>query len=221
MKAVGYCRISKEDESSVSLDYQKAEIKKLCKREGLRLISLEVDNGISGKSIKNRPAVQRVLNLVDTRQVDAVIVYRSDRLSRDGLESLQTETLFIEKGIRYISATEGCLNSEDLDAELMRYLRAGLNSRERRIISLRTRAALQRKRERGERIGGRPKYGWKVSNGKLVKDAQEQRVILQIKILREREFSVRAIRDVLCDMGTLTRIGTPFSQSQIVRILQG
>ncbi len=55
----------------------------------------------------------------------------------------------------------------------MSFIRAGLNQRERKLISLRTKAALQRKAEKGERIGGRPRYGYKVVNGEMLKDAQE------------------------------------------------
>jgi site-specific DNA recombinase len=221
MKAVGYCRISKEDEANLSLDYQQHEIKRFCKRERISLVKIEIDNGISGKAIHNRPALKRVLHAIDNHEIDAVIVFKSDRLSRNGHETLQIEKRMRENGVAYLSITEGTLADDNLDSEFRSFIRAGLNQYERKLISLRTKQALKRKRERGERIGGRPRYGWKVVNGKMVKDVQEQQVIVQIKKLRNCDFSVRAIRDTLTDSGVCTRIGTAFSQSQIVRILQG
>ncbi|MBM3303358.1 MAG: recombinase family protein, partial [Deltaproteobacteria bacterium] len=113
--ALGYARISKDEEGSVSLDYQRAEIERLCSREGLTLVGIECDNGISGKALSNRPGVQRVLQVVDERTVDAVVVFKSDRISRDGIESLQIEKLFLRRGVQYLSVTEGCLTSESVD----------------------------------------------------------------------------------------------------------
>src|SRR5208337_4945926 len=104
--ALGYRRISKDEENSVSLDYQGAEIEKYCQAHGLLLTGIEEDNGISGKSIKARPGVQRVLLAVDTQAVDAVVIFKSDRMSRDGMESLQIEKLFLRKGVQYLSVTE-------------------------------------------------------------------------------------------------------------------
>ncbi len=51
-QAVGYVRLSKDDENSISTDYQRAEIKKYCKAHDLCLIGMECDNGVSGKSRK-------------------------------------------------------------------------------------------------------------------------------------------------------------------------
>lgn len=219
-RALGYIRISKDEEGSVSLDYQTAEIKKLCKAQGLRLVGIECDNGISGKSIKARPAVQRVLQAVDTQEIDAVVVFKSDRMSRDGIESLQIEKLFLPKGVAYLSVTEGCLTSESVDDEFMSFIRAGLNQRERKLISMRTKQALNRNREKGERIGGRPAYVWQVMNGEMVPEPLEQEAIRRMKALETKGFSIREITKALKDEGITNRKGRPFAQTQIFRILK-
>ncbi len=219
-RALGYIRISKDEEGSLSLDYQKAEIEKYCQAQGLLLTGIEEDNGISGKSIKARPAVQRILQAVDTQSVDAVVVYKSDRMSRDGIESLQIEKLFLRKGVDYLSVTEGCLTSESVDDEFMRFIRAGLNQRERKLIALRTRQALQRKREKGERVGGRPRYGWTVVNGELVPEPLEQHAIVRVKSLQAKGYTTREIVNALKQEGIRTRKGTAFSQTQVMRALK-
>lgn len=220
MKALGYARISKDEENSVSLDYQEAEIRKCCEREGLSLAGIEIDNGVSGKSVKNRPAVQRVLQAVDTKAVDVVVVFKSDRMSRNGLESLQIESLMKQRGVAYLSTTEGRLDHDSVDDEFLSFIRAGLNQRERKLISLRTRTALQRKRERGERIGGRPRYGWTVENGELVPEPREQEAVFRMKALKAKGYSTREIVKALEDEGYRTRTGTLFTQTQVVRILK-
>jgi len=219
-RALGYCRISKDEEGSVSLDYQRAEIEKYCQAHELFLTGTEEDNGISGKSIRARPAVQRVLQAVDNQQIDCVVVFKSDRMSRDGIESLQIEKLFLRKGIDHLSVTEGSLTSESEDDEFKRLIRAGLNQRERKLVGLRTRQALQRKRERGERIGGRPRYGWTVIDGELVPEPKEQEAIAKMKTLQAKGYTTREIVQSLKAEGIKTRRGTDFSQTQVVRILK-
>ena len=164
--------------------------------------------------------MQRVLQAVDDKRVDSVVVFKSDRMSRDGIESLQIEKLFLRKGVDYLSVTEGCLTSESVDDEFMRFIRAGLNQRERKLIALRTRQALKRKREKGERIGGRPRYGWRVVNGALVSDPEEQRAIDRMKSLHAKGHTTREIVQALKEDGVRTRKGTYFTQTQIVRVLR-
>lgn len=220
MKALGYARISKDEEGSVSLDYQKAEIEKLCEVRGLRLLRIEEDSGISGKFIKNRPGVLRVLRAAEAQEIDVVVTYRSDRMSRDGIESLQIEKLFLRQGVEYLSVTEGCLTSESVDGEFMRFLRAGLTERERRLVAMRTRQALQRKRERNERIGGRPCYGLRVVSGELVPEPREQEAIARMRVLHGKGYSSREIFRALEEEGYRTRKGTLFTQTQVMRILR-
>lgn len=218
--ALGYRRISKDEEGSVSMDYQRAEIERYCQAQGLLLTDIEEDNGISGKSIKARPGIQRVLQAVDSQAVDAVVVYKSDRVSRNGLESLQIESLFMKRGVAYVSVTEGNLAGESLDDEFMSFIRAGLNQRERKLIALRTRQALQRKREKGERIGGRPRYGYMVVDGVIVPEPKEQAAIARMRTLQVKGYTTREVVKALKEEGIRTRKGTAFTQTQVVRILR-
>jgi site-specific DNA recombinase len=141
-------------------------------------------------------------------------------MSRDGLESLQIEKLFLQKGIGYLSVMEGWLTSESVDDEFMSYIRAGLNQRERKLTAVRTRHALQLKKERGERIGGRPRYGWRVINGVLVPDPTEQETLGRMRSLQAKGHTTRQIVEALKRDGVKTRKGTWFTQTQVCRVLK-
>ncbi len=82
MRAIGYTRVStdKQAEHGVSLEAQSEKIRAMALGHDAVLIDLIVD-AESAKSLK-RPGLERVLNLIDTRQVDAVIVAKLDRLTR-------------------------------------------------------------------------------------------------------------------------------------------
>jgi site-specific DNA recombinase len=217
--AIGYTRLSRDHAKSVSLDYQQQEIKRLCDSKDLELLEIIIDNDMSGKSIEGRPGMERLLNLVKERQTGAVVVYRSDRLSRNGVESLLIEELFIKSGVGLYSCTEGEIATGNVDDELMRFLRAGLNQRERKLISLRTKRALQEKRERGERVGGPAPFGYRLGKDKKIhEDKKEQEVIRAILVLKQQGYSNWKVGKLLSHNGIKNRKGNPFHHEQIKRI---
>lgn len=218
-KAVAYIRISKSETKSVSLEYQKAEVEKTALAHGYSLIAIECDNGISGKSMANRPGLQAVLNMLNGKNdIQAVICFKSDRISRNGVESIMFESTLASKNIAYISATEGIIGDSNEDP-LLPFLRGGLNQRERMIISMRTRKALNLKRERGERLGGGIRYGQTVQNGQVVQNDSEMAVVKRTQELRGLGYSTRQIAQILNETGFKPRRGNVFKQTQVCRIL--
>lgn len=216
--AIGYLRISKNETKSVSLDYQRAEVERTALAHGYKLIGFEVDNGISGKSMANRPGIQNVINVVNNKKAHAVVCYKSDRVSRNGIESIHFESLLAAKKVAYLSATEGIIGSQDEDP-LLPFLRGGLNQRERAIISMRTKAALDRKRQLGERLGGGIKYGQAVVNGEVVQSESEAALVRRVYELKDLGYSTRKMLSVLSAEGYKGRRGS-LHQTTICRILK-
>jgi DNA invertase Pin-like site-specific DNA recombinase len=85
MKAIGYVRVSSEEQrrKGVSLDAQREKIRAYCDLNDLELVRIEADEGVSGKTISARPAVQRVLRAAKRKEADVVVVYKIDRLARN------------------------------------------------------------------------------------------------------------------------------------------
>ena len=61
---IGYIRVSTDDQrvNGVSLDAQRTRLKAYCAAHGLELLRIEEDAGISGRSIKKRPALRCALS---------------------------------------------------------------------------------------------------------------------------------------------------------------
>lgn len=214
MIAIGYARLSKKSEKSVSIEYQTDAIRKLADAQGYQLVAIEVDNGISGKNFDARPAAQRILDAVTMDKVDAVIVYRSDRFSRQGIEGLMARRLFDEHGVQYLSVTEGLLKYD-----IMGFVQEGMSREERIKISERTKDALAKKKTKGERIGCQLPYGQKVIKSEVVDVPAEKAIISRIKELRKDGLSTYKVTAAINAEGYATRKNTPFSRTQIVRIL--
>ncbi len=100
MVAIGYVRVSTEDQAKegVSLDNQKSKIEAYCSLKDLVLSGIVSDAGISAKNLK-RPGVQRVLKLAKKKQIDAVVVYKLDRIFRSTVDALETTKMFDKWGV--------------------------------------------------------------------------------------------------------------------------
>jgi DNA invertase Pin-like site-specific DNA recombinase len=89
------------------------------------------------------------------------------------------------------------------------------------IIRARTRAALQAKKARGERVGT-VCFGFRVGDdgATLEKEPDEQRIIRRVKGLRNQGQSIRAIVALLEAEGMLSRTRKPISKGTVESILR-
>ncbi|MFQ5835883.1 MAG: recombinase family protein [bacterium] len=89
MKAIGYIRISTQEQAKegISLEAQEDKIRKYAVLHNLSLIEVVRDEGKSGKDL-NRQGIQKVIALCEKRKVDHLIVYKMDRLTGKTLDLL-------------------------------------------------------------------------------------------------------------------------------------
>lgn len=80
-RAVLYLRQSVSHDDSVSLELQETAGRDYCQRQGYQIVAVESDPGISGRTWK-RPAVQRVMAMIEEAQADVVVLWKWSRLSR-------------------------------------------------------------------------------------------------------------------------------------------
>lgn len=81
LRAVIYLRQSTYREESISLELQELACRDYCDRMGYEVVAVEADPGISGRTW-NRPAVQRVMQSIEDRETDVVVLWKWSRLSR-------------------------------------------------------------------------------------------------------------------------------------------
>ena len=90
-KAVGYIRVSTEGqaEKGISLEAQRAKIEAYAALKDFTLVEIVEDAGISAKNLK-RPGMQRLLDMIHRKEIDAVIILKLDRMFRNTVDALQS-----------------------------------------------------------------------------------------------------------------------------------
>lgn len=108
MKAAAYARVSTADQvDGFSLAAQLRAIRAHCDAQGWTLTEY-TDEGVSAskESAAHRPAFKRLMDDVDARRVDVVIVHKLDRFSRNLTVTLQSLARIDRAGAAFVSVVE-------------------------------------------------------------------------------------------------------------------
>jgi DNA invertase Pin-like site-specific DNA recombinase len=196
MRSAGYIRVSTEDQSreGISLEHQEAKIKAYACINDLELVEIIRDEGASGKDLE-RVGITRLLDMVDSGKVDAVIVYKLDRLSRKTLDTLSLIESFESKGVAFHSISER-VDTKSATGKFFLTIISALAQMERDLVAERTADALTHKKQKGEWTGRIP-FGFRVMNKRLVEDPDQIKVIKKAKSLRRSGKSLREISKAL------------------------
>ena len=219
MLAIGYCRVSTDQqcERGVSLAAQAQKVRAMALVHGAELVAVIQEGGESAKTL-DRPGMQRVLAMVERRQVQAVIVAKLDRLTRSVRDLCELLELLERRGVALISVAES-LDTGSAAGRLVINIMAAVSQWEREAIGERTRDALRHKRSQGERVGNIA-FGYRLAaDGKHVEpDAGEQTVLEEIRRLRGAGVSLRRIAAALNSRALRTRRGTAWRLEHVARI---
>ncbi len=217
-RAVVYLRASTRKQE-LSPAAQRVMITKWATEHAVELVAEHLDHGISGAAeLSRRPGLLEALQSIEQRGAGVLLVAKRDRLGRsvEALVLLEREVRRI--GGRIIAADGG--NGDDLHDKFMRRILDAVAEHERDLIRARTRAALQVRRDRGQRVGNVP-LGFRVDDrGNLHVSLHERRAAGHAERLRESGLSLRAVAERLDEAGYRTRSGSPWHPEQVRRLLR-
>ena len=135
------------------------------------------DGGFTGANL-NRPAMQQLLRDVEAGGIDAVVIYKVDRLSRSLFDFARLMQTFDRHGVSFVSVTQQ-LNSSTPMGRLTLHVLLSFAQFEREIISERTRDKISAARQKGKWMGGYPVLGYDAdatSTRLVVNEAEAERV---------------------------------------------
>jgi site-specific DNA recombinase len=220
MRAIGYVRVSTEKQADrgVSLEAQTEKIRAMTLLHDADLTDIIVEAGESAKSLK-RPGMQRLLALVDSGQVETVIVAKLDRLTRSVKDLCELLERLERRSVALVSVAES-LDTGSAAGRLVLNIMTAVSQWEREAIGERTRDALSHKRNRGERIGNIPFGSRLADDGEhLEPEPTEQAALAEIRRLRTEGTSMRRIAARLNEGAYRTRRGTHWRLESVARVI--
>lgn len=178
VRCAAYTRKSSEeglDQSFNSLDAQRDAAEAYIKSqasEGWVCLSQDYsDGGFTGGNME-RPGLRQLLADIDAGKIDAVVVYKVDRLSRSLIDFAKMMELFERRNISFVSVTQRFSTADSMGRLTLNML-LSFAQFEREIISERTRDKIAASRRRGKWSGGRPILGYD-----LQRDGYDNRLVV-------------------------------------------
>src|SRR5882672_1615278 len=160
------------------------------RREGwIALRDLYDDGGYTGGNM-DRPALTRLLRAVEAGELDCVVVYKVDRLSRSLLDFTRMLSLFEKHKVSFVAVTQQFNTSTSLGRLTLNIL-LSFAQFERELIGERARNKMSAARRKGKWVGGYPVLGYDIdpAGGRLVVNEDEAERVRAIFALFEENGS--------------------------------
>ena len=185
------------------------------------------DEGWSGGNLR-RPALQELLIDMESGQIDVVVIYKLDRITRTLLDFVRLMDLFEQYGVSFVAVTQN-FDTSDSTGRLILNVLLTFAQFEREIYSDRMRDRFNAMSQAGLFVGGLPAFGYDIVDKKLVINDAEASVIrwmfaryLEVqnfKKLAEELAAKRVVRrDYTSKRGNLAR-GGPIHHSTVRNML--
>lgn len=217
--AVAYFRVStdRQAESGLGLDAQRSAIEKYAKDNDVHIAGWFADEGVSGAAqIEQRPQLAAALHSLPKGGL--LVVAKLDRLARDVFMAAWVRMRVKARDGRVVSCAGEGTDDDSPAGTLLASIVDAFSQYERAVIAARTKGAKAIAKARGDFIGGSAPYGWKLSDGRLVKDAEEQAMIRKAKALRAKPLSWSKVCLALGEAGYHPRGGGAWHATQVQRI---
>jgi site-specific DNA recombinase len=187
------------------------------------------DGGFSGGSL-DRPALQKLIEDIEGRRVDCVVVYKVDRLSRSLLDFARLIDRFDQHSVSFVSVTQQFNTTTSLGRLTLNIL-LSFAQFEREIIGERTRDKMSAARKKGKWVGGVPVLGYDIApgGGRLMLNEIEAPRVREIFDLFRAHLSLTPVVAELRKRGWVNKswtsrqgiehIGRPFKKVSLRRLL--
>lgn len=204
-KAVIYCRVSTKEqvEEGNSLTSQERNCREYAQKHGFEILRIFIEEGESAKTA-DRTELQKLLRFCSDRKqnINAVIIYKIDRLSRNTDDYSQLRLLLKRYGVEIKSTSEYFENTPA--GRFMENIIANVAQFDNDVRTERSIGGMKDAARDGRYVWIAP-VGYVNSkvNGKsnIVKTEKAELVKLAFEMMAERKYTINAIRETLAVMG--------------------
>ena len=185
MKSGLYVRVSSEEQAKegFSIRAQQDKLKDYIKIKDWELYDIYIDDGISGKNITARPAINRMITDIVQKKVENVLVFKIDRLTRSTKDLISLMDLFNENNCAFNSLMES-IDTHTPSGRMFIKIIGIFAEFERENIIERVSTALEKKVKEGYILSqyGLTPYGYdrEIGNREITINEEEAPIIREI-----------------------------------------
>ncbi len=199
------------------------------RHEGWRPVATHYDDGgYSGGSME-RPALKLLLEDIGAGKVDAVVVYKVDRLTRSLSDFAKIIDVFDKRGASFVSVTQQ-FNTTSSMGRLTLNVLLSFAQFEREVTGERIRDKIAASKRKGMWMGGNVPLGYDLKARKLLVNNKEAALVrdvfrryLALACVRKLKLALerRGIKSKIRTSPTRRRFGgTPYSRGALYKILR-
>lgn len=184
IKGACYVRVSTDHQlENYSIEEQTERLKAFCRAKDIAIVKIYTDGGYSGGHL-NRPALQQMLAAIERKEIETVMVYKLDRLSRSQKDTLLLiEDKFLANDVDFISLCENFDTSTPFGRAMIGILSVFAQLEKDQITERFTMGRIGRAKSGFYHGGGYAPTGYDYTEGRLIVNEYES---MQVKALYER-----------------------------------
>lgn len=170
------------------------------------------DGGHSGSGL-DRPALAALMHDIEAGDVDTVVVYKIDRLTRSLIDFVRLVEIFDQRGIALVSVSQAFDTSDSMGRMILNVLLT-FSQFERELIAERVRDSIRMRKRHGKVHGGLPPFGYIATDEGLEVEDAEAKIVRFIfdEFLRTKRYTavMTAVRQAgFCSSVKVSRRGLP------------
>lgn len=186
------------------------------------------DGGFSGGSM-DRPGLKALLDDIDRKLVDVVVVYKVDRLTRSLADFAKIVEVFDARGVSFVSVTQA-FNTTSSMGRLTLNVLLSFAQFEREVTGERIRDKIAASKAKGMWMGGNLPLGYDAKDRMLVINPEEA---VQVRNIFDRYLQLGSVDDLKADLDALgctskvwttrkgtTRGGRPLGRGALFHLLR-
>lgn len=184
LRIAAYVRVSHDEQvkHGYSLEAQKEAIKQWAEENGYIIVEWYVDEGVSArKKVKNRPQMQRMLNDVQSGEIDMIVFIKLDRYFRSVSEYHATQRILEENNTHWKAILED-YDTTTVEGRFKINIMLSIAEQEADKTSDRIKFVFKHKVQKGQAISGCQPFGYKVGYNedgttKIIKDPETSHIV--------------------------------------------
>lgn len=217
MYAYGYCRYSSTNQNELSIEQQHIELEKYAENHNITIVKYFDDKAKSGTK-DNRENFQNMMNECKKKEIQAVLVWKTDRFARNTQDSLFYKMKLEKLGIDLISITQP-IDTSSPEGNLMYTMLASIDEYYSKNLASNVKRAMNFNASQGLFNGGTAPLGYDIKNRKYIINEKEKKIVQFIYDKYLEGYSYYDIIKECNSLGYKTKKNLPFKKNSLYEIL--